>query len=514
MKKIFTLMLTFACALFAGVSCTAPDDGSAGNFDWSNANVKGPFAVKFYNATAQSVSCVCKSSDSNMMFVMLSTDDLANLEQFGVTGNTPESKMNSFLQYSVTYETLSPTEPDGYLLCKGVSDLKYPKETYRVSDYTVDLYVVGVKFTYDDAESMYTYEMLTDVCVFPMPFLPYPSVSVFSGDLTQNLPCTAGSVSFDMELENPVEGASWNYKDVPAWATVEWADNKLTVSYDANNNPVGRSVVVDVQYGENGVYGSWALTLNQAKDENAPDVTFEFANVEPHFYGFKVDVIPSDKNAKYIVASSIYDANTDWEVQANRQVGYYDVAYHTGDLLGYIVNLNPRNYEWVGYDYSLYAFAIETEVKNGTSQDGTAWTREYVTAILSSVSHTEKVTVTTDDMPGIDWVVEGSKLVWSDDKDRYELEVKAGETVVLKYTITNAVEGGVLKLNGGKLEDSYGIIDGEPVIDNEAQTITFVIDDYDTSKKYHYEEMTFNYTNEAGDSWGVMTPRLRVTQVQ
>jgi hypothetical protein len=69
-------------------------------------------------------------------------------------------------------------------------------------------------------------------------------------------------------------------------------------------------------------------------------------------------------------------------------------------------------------------------------------------------------------------------------------------------------------LNGNSLYDSYNVVDGEPVIDNAAGTITLKIDKFDTAKNYHYVQPTFKYTNADGDTWGVTTPGLRLTQVE
>ena len=69
-------------------------------------------------------------------------------------------------------------------------------------------------------------------------------------------------------------------------------------------------------------------------------------------------------------------------------------------------------------------------------------------------------------------------------------------------------------MNGNSLYDSYNVVDGEPVVDNAAGTITLKIDKFDTAKNYHYVSPSFTYTNAEGDTWGITTPGLRLTQVQ
>ena len=69
-------------------------------------------------------------------------------------------------------------------------------------------------------------------------------------------------------------------------------------------------------------------------------------------------------------------------------------------------------------------------------------------------------------------------------------------------------------MNGNSLYDSYNVVNGEPVVDNAAGTITFNIDKFDTAKSYHYVSPTFKYTNADGDIWGITTPDLRFTQVE
>jgi hypothetical protein len=118
-------------------------------------------------------------------------------------------------------------------------------------------------------------------------------------------------------------------------------------------------------------------------------------------------------------------------------------------------------------------------------------------------------------MPSLEWdLTKNPELVWNENAERYDLEVVEGSTVVLHYNVVNPVEGAFVALNGTSLYDSYNVVDGEPVIDNAAKTITLKIDKFDTAKNYHYVQPTFKYTNAEGDTWGITTPGLRLTQVE
>ena len=237
-------------------------------------------------------------------------------------------------------------------------------------------------------------------------------------------------------------------------------------------------------------------------EEDKP--TFKIQVVETHFNCIVVNVIPSDLEVDYVL-NTMYvskDENgavveENWaNVVVNEMKYPYNLQFYKGKLENYVIKMNPSQYDWCGYDYYVYAFATNAEH----------------TAPLSEPS---VVTTTIDisDMPKLEWDVEASGLVWNESAQRYDLKVAPGSTVVLHFIVNNPVEGAFVALNGTSLFDNYNVVDGEPVFDNAAGTITFKIDAFDTYKKYHYVQPAFKYVNEAGDSWGIITPSLRITQV-
>ena len=189
-------------------------------------------------------------------------------------------------------------------------------------------------------------------------------------------------------------------------------------------------------------------------------------------------------------------------------------TFHKGALKGHFIKMNPSNYEWYGLDYYVYAVAVDAVSEEGTDWQGNPKTTWTVNGILSEVYY-DRTTIDNSKTPSVEWdLTKNPELVWNEGNERYDLDVVEGTEVVLHFIVKNPAEGAFLTLNGTTLYDSYNVVDGEPVVDNAAGTVTIKIDKFDESKRYHYVLPSFKYINAEGDTWGIISPTLRITQIQ
>ena len=602
MKKIFTLMLTLAVALFAGVSCTtdqgtqsgktvkvtvsgAPETNlpaTAGEFTLNyaitnptltgvlevtteatwvhvgeigadsvpftyDANTEAPgsdpreavisfaytdadvvtvtvkqesaepsFTVTFdeANTTHQVSYYTCDAVDDTMSYVIATDSDIKGMN---ITGETPAELLTNYVNQLATYGMLTEEYlPYGYWF-KG--DITEPREAMRYTADPVTLYAVGFSATptgeVDEWEMpIYNVALTTAVHAWEVPFKGYPSIVV--ENLEHTVTCEAGTLELSAILENPLantEEATYQTKveTEATWVVPTWADGKLTLAYEANTTALPRSAEIELNYGQDmtyyfmGVAETVRLKLTQEADANATKVTFDIQVVETHFDRIVVNVTPSDLEADYVLnTKSVMKDENDQVVEedwANVVVGNMkypqNLSFFKGKLENHVIKMNPTNYQWNGYDYYVYAFATDA------AHTAPLCEPSYVTT-----------TVDASDYPTLTWDVEKSGLTWNENSERYDLEVVEGSTVVLYFNVEHPVEGAAVKLNGSSLYDSYNVVDGEPVIDNAAGTVTLKIDKFDTAKKYHYVSVTFKYTNAEEDMWGVTTPNLRITQLE
>ena len=612
MKKIFTLMLAFACALFVGVSCTpdTPEDNPQGPTYTSKITVTGApeanltpaageltlgysienatltdalvvtseatwvtvgevgeasvvvayaantdapgspareavikfsyngaedvlvtikqdteaaqFEVAFSEVSCNYAAYTCTPADNEMLYLLASSQDLS---QYGVQGETPAELMTNYVNMLASYGMLSG-EADGWFVFKGATT-EMPKEATRWSaEDNVTVYALGITVTATGETDEYGSPIVnvvnaTAVHAWTVPFLPYPTLTL-EGELTHNVTAAAGEVVINCVLENPMEGVEVVAQTEAAWVTPSYADGKLTLAYQANTAAVSRRAVVSVAYGT--YTEPVEVTLVQEKDSNAVAITLNVEVTGTAFNGIWVNITPSDKNVTY--AMNYQAVEKDWETGAEVATDWMKVSenllsytgnatFHKGDLTNHFIKMNPSNYEWYGLDYYVYAVAVEATSEETTDWQGNPKTEWTVNQILSDVAYA-KTTIDVSKMPSLEWdLTKNPELVWNANADRYDLEVVEGSTVVLNFIVNNPAEGAFLALNSTSgLYDSNNVVDGEPVIDNAAGTITFKVDKFDESKYYHYINLTFKYTNADNDTWGITTPGLRVTQVE
>ena len=485
-------------------------------FDPVTVNVKqdsqaSSFEIEWANVTCGSAQYTCTPVDNEMLYLLASTQDLG---QYGVQGETPQELMKNYAEMLANYGMLTG-EADQWFVFKGATT-EMPKEASRFNaEDTVTVFALGISVTVGEVDpetSMpaITVNYLTPVHAWEVPFLPYPTVTVPEAQLTNNVSSAAGELVLDCVLENALnDGSEVTLSTEATWVHPTWADNKLTIAYDANTTAVARRAKIAVQYGY--WTNPFEVTLVQEKDSEATAITLNITVKETHFNSIVVDIDCSDDNAWYALNTLAQPKDwetgvpqeVDWTTEAENIISYAgQTQFLQGDKTGYVIKMNPSNYEWYGYDYYVYGFAVTM------NEEGTAATAQIgeVASVLTKID--------TSDMPVLTWNVEKSGLVWNENAERYDIEVVEGSTVVLYFNVEHPVEGAAVKTNGASLYDSYNVVDGEPVIDNAAGTVTLKIDKFDTAKNYHYINVAFKYTNADDDMWGITTPTVRLTQVE
>ena len=481
------------------------------------------FSVEFLNVTPQTAQYVCTPVDNEMLYLLASSQDLG---QYGVQGETPAELMKNYVDMLAMYGMLTG-EADQMFVYQG-ANTEMPKEASRWSaEDSVTVYAVGFTATVGEIDPetempAVTVELATAVHVWDVPFLPYPALVIAEADLNKTVSSAAGEVVIDCAIENPVEDTEVLVETEAAWVTASYADGKLTLAYEANTAAVARRASIAVSYGY--YTNPTEIILVQEKDPEAVAVTLNIEVVGTQFNGIIVNVTPSDNDVTYALNHTAVEK--DWETGAELPIDWMDKAerllsyvgnetFHKGALNNHFIKTNVQNYEYSGLDYYVYALPVEATSEETTDYWGNPKTVWTVNQILGDVAVSEKVTIDVSNMPSLEWNLEKNpELVWNSNNDRYDLEVVEGSTVVLNFTVNNPAEGAFVASNGKTIYDSYNVVDGEPVIDQAAGTITIKIDKYDTAKSNHYINLTFNYTNADGDTWGVQTPSLRLTQVE
>ena len=504
-----------------------------GKIDPVVVTVKQSEGVSTFAVTFDEASLTCgyaayswTITNTEMTYVMLSTQDFGN---FGIAGETPEEQLTNYISTLAGYGMLTEEYAQWGYWYKGAPEEGMYKEAYRYdAKESVQVYAVG--FSAEDTGEIdpnyetpiYKVTLLTPVHAWDVPFKPYPAVVVAESDMVKNVTSAAGEVVIDCVVENPLEGETVLCQTEASWVKPSWSNNKLTLTYEANTTAVSRRAKIAIQYGY--YTNPFEVTLVQEKDPNAVATTLEVKITGSTFNGIWVDVTPSDANALYALDTTTPETNwetgaeiaMDWATVAENLLSYVPstTTFHKGALKGHFIKMNPSNYEWYGLDYYVYAVAVDAVSEEGTDWQGNPKTTWTVNGILSEVYY-DRTTIDNSKTPSVEWdLTKNPELVWNEGNERYDLDVVEGTEVVLHFIVKNPAEGAFLTLNGTTLYDSYNVVDGEPVVDNAAGTVTIKIDKFDESKRYHYVLPSFKYINAEGDTWGITTPTLRITQIQ
>ena len=519
MKKIFSIMLALACALFAGVACT-PDTPEP------TPEPEAPKAFEF-NVDQESLTCgyaafTCTPADKEMLYFLITSQELG---QYGCLLDTPEESLAQYKQMLVENYMLT-TQPDNWFVYQGDMPEGVVKEATRYSaEESVQVYAVGLNVTASTELEGIVFvtvaDFATEIHSWEVPFLAYPTVTVAEADLNKSVTSAAGKLVIDCAVENPMEGTEMLFETDAAWVVPTWADGKLTLAYEANTAAVARRAKIYVSYGY--YTNPFEITLVQEKNPNATPITLNVKVVGQQFNGIFVDVTCSDPEATYALGcdAAERDWNTgaelpiDWATKAEDLLIYAGTqTFHKGNLTNHFIKLSPSNYEWYGYEYYVWAVAVNATSEETFDYWGNPRTDWTVNGILSEVAVSEKTTIDVSTMPKVEWIVEQCPgLTWNENSERWEIEVPQGTPLALYYKVTNPVEGASLKLNGTGLYDPNDVVLDEPVVYDGAGVVAMQINAYDPEKNYHYVDVTFNYTNEDNDLWGVQLS-VRINQVE
>jgi len=386
------------------------------------------------------------------------------------------------------------------------------------------LYMFVLGYNVDADLNNWAYDnstLVTAPHIWEVPLLPSPIVTVQTENTVSS---AAGSLVLDVTVENAAEGAEVFVSTRDAWVTPSYANGKLTLKYSANATALSRQASVTVEYGKKTFWGDgpddWYIeplcnpievVLVQEKNPNAKVVIFDIQVVETHFNRIVVNVTPSDKSVEYVL-NTTPATQENWETGAWNpiEVDWLQIVNNTslettykGDLVNHSILMSVGNYQWSGYDYYVYAFAVNADK----------------TAPAGEASHTSPVKVDISDMPKLT-LVEGNGLAWNAEEGYYELKTNGVEQeYVFSFNVENPVEGAAVTYNssatGGVVDESWGTDvfgnDNQLVIDNEAKTIRFTVNPYpaDWNKSYAPNRTITLFYTLGDEYWGIQA-QIRV----
>ena len=265
------------------------------------------------------------------------------------------------------------------------------------------------------------YEFTTPVHTFQVPLVPKPVLTITP--LENSVSHEAGVISLNYSVEHAVEGSSVTLSKDAAWTTTTIEEGTITVAYSANEYAKTRTASLSFSYPNADT--PTVVTLTQEANPAAEVVTFSLEVTETHFDHVIVNVTPSSATTKFALGGvSKYDfdgyaySGSDNNLQADLNVSYKKPAILTGAQTGYKVKVSPSDY--YGWDYYIYAYAVSEDEQSATSD-------------------VHKVLVT----------VKNDKPAISFETSPFDVSAEGG-TYTIKYTISNPVEGGVVKFNGSQ----------------------------------------------------------------
>ena len=327
------------------------------------------------------------------------------------------------------------------------------------------------------------YEFTTPVHTFQVPLVPKPVLTITP--LENSVSCEAGVITLDYSVENAVEGKSVTLSNDAAWTTTTIEDGKISIAYTANEFAKSRTASLSFSYPE--VDAATVATLTQEANPSAETVTFTLEVTETHFDHVIVNVTPSSATTKFALGGvSKYDfdgyaySGSDSNLQNDLTSSYKKPAILTGAQTGYKLKVSPSDY--YGWDYYIYAYAVSNDESVATSD---------VHKVLVTVKN-DKPAITFETSP-------------------YTVSAEGG-SYSIKYTITNPVNGGVVKFNGSQ-SNYYGVlVNNSWSIDNEKSEITFQVNPYDASQNSHYATIYIAYYADETSTTSLATASIKINQ--
>ena len=535
MKRFFTFLLMFACAMFVGVSCVKdqPDGPAEEVIDEVTPET---FEIKFDESTktCANVDFYCIPANKTKPYMVITSqefndDTIKNL----ISGaNTVEAKLRQLLMRRAALNQLV-WPVDNNALYKGDSN-RYPKSATRTSnDEKVDVYVVGVKIlqTADisNGDKLITSaELSTEIFTFEVPFLPYPVLTL--GSLSGNLSHEEGSTTVSCTLENALDGYEVRcqcVEDNCNWVRPSYENGVLTIAYDKNPYAIPRQAKVSVEYGryeskkENGeVKQVWkalvyekTVTVTQEADPSAPKYTFEVEVIGSYFNKAVVNITPSDNalsdNVDYV--ARVHMPTSDWASVAVGNMKYPESnTYLNGKKENYNIKVEPRNLDINDKEeYYVYVYAVD----------------KAHTAPISEVSYA-KVIYTTEGTPKFrleeKTVAEGDGAHYKVSDNGELIEVTKSGLIEIPFVIDNPIDGAAVYFNDGNMlqektfatnsaGDQYNVIGNNHFASTKDGKLMLTTSNYpsDWDKGYNpYVDISLKYTD--ADQTFCVTNTIRI----
>lgn len=518
MKKIFTLLLMFACAMFIGVSCVQyhPDGPAKEVIDEVTPET---FEIEFNESTRTCAHAdyYCVPANKTKPYMLISNQEFEDetiKPNIDSNAKTVKAKLASLLQKRILIgELIYPV--DNYALYKGDSK-NYPKSATRTSnDEKVEIYVVGVKINEVKSQVVLDAELSTEVFTIEVPFKPYPVLTL--GKTAVNVSSAAGSENVDCTLKNPVEGYEMRCECAEKsckWVRPSYENGVLTIAYDENPYAISRKAEVVVEYGkyvevkegdnkkqvwEPLVYGK-TVSIAQEANLTAPKYTFNLEVVGSYFNKVVVNITPSDNaladNVDYV--ARVHMPTSDWASVAVGNMKYPESnTYLNGKKENHIIKVEPRNLDIYDKEkYCVYVYAVDKDH----------------TAPISEVS-TAEVTYTTEGTPKLGFeekeVAEGDGAhykVFNNGGD-WNIEVTKGGLIEVPFDVENPVEGAAVYFNDGNMvqektlsayDNDKGVVGNNGLVSTKDGKFVFTANDYPSNwdKTYPpYINISIKYTD-------------------
>lgn len=538
MKKIFTLLLMFACALFVGVSCVqdqpegAPEGGAGDVPEEEVIDEVTPetFEVKFVEPlSCANVEYYCIPANKTKPYMLISSQEFNDDSVKGmISGNTVEEKLKSLLKGRIEASQLW-LPVDNNALYKGNSS-NYPKLATRYSNTEkVEVYVVGVKVLetktmLSGEQEIIAAELSTEVTTVEVPFLPYPELTL--GQTAVEVSYEAGSTTIDCTLENPIEGNEVRCESSATWVNASYENGVLTVTYDENPASIVRKAELTVEYGKweeitinKEVKTNWVslvnekvVTVTQGKNPTAPVYTFDIEFVESCFNKVVVNITPSadalKDNVDYV--AKVHNKDYDWATVAANSMRYPDShTYWNGEQTNFAIKVSPSQlFIEDGDEYCVYVHAVD-KAHTAPISEVFVITVVYTTEGTPVLGFEEKEVVDGD---GAHYKVYDNSANNSGD---WVVEISKGGLVEIPFVIENPIDGYDVYFNvylpgGDKLQEMslsdydnrFGVVGEGGLVSTKDGKLVFTANDYpsDWDKTWPpYISLGIKYTNESDD---------------
>lgn len=351
------------------------------------------------------------------------------------------------------------------------------------------VWVVGISRATDAARTpIVTFAPVTE----EFSFLPIPTITL-EAEGAEPFDTNEGSHTISYTLENPVKGGKVVAEAIDG--AENWVNNivvdeqacTISFTYDANTLAIERTGAISVgyDYAEDAIY-----TISQAPNTASERITFDFAIKEIHHNRVIVDCTPSDNSVKYAIGAIAkcdfegynYEGDPTKIPEMDLKATYPTHTITTGAVADFTIEvIYNSDSEWY-----IYAYAVNDAESIATSA-------------------VEMVAVTlVDDRP---------EFTWADSRvSGTTLSVPATEgTYTIAYSITNPIEGGVVKVEE-PYDDMLTKTDGKRVqLDQQAQTITFTVS-ANTTKKSRTTYVYLKYFSSENDSSSDANISLKISQ--